>query len=386
MLVKLIPNQEKKIEKKNLEIITSSLHQFTLFNKDYAINYDHIDFLKETDDDISLIGISGLDWFGNITPIKLKVTLISYIKKKNIFNFKDLFILEVNARAVVVLVINNEKFLVSYIQLQDNKARLVVDYFKFKNKNLIKETVFTTKFLPLNSEMLNDKKDNLNLKEKFLGIHQAGGKIEIVSDSKFIIGIGDFNNEHLLVKDIDYFGKMILVDIKTKKIKLLSRGLRNPQGLSRLSEDTYISTEHGMVGGDEINIIEENNHYGWPYESLGHAYGMHPKRKMTNNLNNSEFGNHESYVKPLFSFLPDIGIKDIQIYPDNKDFDRWGNDLLICSAHGLFRLRPNQKNKLIKNIMYVEKIHKYSCRDMAISDSGYIFFNDLSYIMARKLY
>ena len=307
-------------------------------------------------------------------------------KKTSSFNFTDLGFIKNNARALDIRVLDKKNFLVSYVELKEGKVRLVLDYFEIKKNALRKENLFSTQFLPLNSELINDKKDNLSLKEKFTGIHQAGGKIEIVSDTNFLISIGDFNNEHLLVSDNNYFGKIISVDIKTKNIKIIAKGLRNPQGLTELKKNIYLSTEHGMVHGDEVNIILENNHYGWPYVTLGHPYGAHPKREMINGINNLNFGNHDNYTKPLFSFVPDIGIKDILIYPENKQFNRWSKDVLICSGKGLYRLRPNYINKTINNILYSEKIIKDPCRDMALSKSGYIFFNNLSYIIARKLY
>ena len=41
--------------------------------------------------------------------------------------------------------------------------------------------------------------------------------------------------------------------------KIFSKGHRNPQGLTLFQENIIIETEHGPNGGDEINIIEENN-------------------------------------------------------------------------------------------------------------------------------
>ena len=57
-------------------------------------------------------------------------------------------------------------------------------------------------------------------------------------------------------------------------------GHRNPQGLFFDKENNLIlETEHGPMGGDEINLIEvkkinekEIQNYGWPVVSAGEHY------------------------------------------------------------------------------------------------------------------
>ena len=47
----------------------------------------------------------------------------------------------------------------------------------------------------------------------------------------------------------------------------------NPQGLFVSKKfKLLLSTEHGPFGGDEINIINEANNYGWPCKSYGVKY------------------------------------------------------------------------------------------------------------------
>ena len=50
-------------------------------------------------------------------------------------------------------------------------------------------------------------------------------------------------------------GKTIVVNLKTKKSKIFTRGHRNPQGLVNIENKFIFETEHGPEGGDEINLL-----------------------------------------------------------------------------------------------------------------------------------
>ncbi|MBS1156306.1 MAG: oxidoreductase [Proteobacteria bacterium] len=56
--------------------------------------------------------------------------------------------------------------------------------------------------------------------------------------------------------------------------EIWSLGHRNPQGaaLNPASGELWIS-EHGAMGGDEINIAQAGRNYGWPIISYGRHYG-----------------------------------------------------------------------------------------------------------------
>ena len=58
---------------------------------------------------------------------------------------------------------------------------------------------------------------------------------------------------------------------------IYSYGHRNPQGMARHPETGAIwVSEHGPRGGDEINIVQPGDNYGWPYVGYGINYNGQP--------------------------------------------------------------------------------------------------------------
>jgi glucose/arabinose dehydrogenase len=61
-----------------------------------------------------------------------------------------------------------------------------------------------------------------------------------------------------------------------------SYGHRNPQGLHYdVSARTLYATEHGPLGGDELNIVVAGGNYGWPLFSYGLNYNRTPVSDMS---------------------------------------------------------------------------------------------------------
>lgn len=55
--------------------------------------------------------------------------------------------------------------------------------------------------------------------------------------------------------------------------EIWSYGHRNPQGLLYDSETKQLwDTEHGPMGGDELNLVEPGKNYGWPVITYGINY------------------------------------------------------------------------------------------------------------------
>ena len=111
----------------------------------------------------------------------------------------------------------------------------------------------------------------------------------------------------------------------TKEHIILSKGHRNPQGLT-VKNNIIISSEHGPVGGDEINNIKFNNNYGWPLASYGE-----PEMNRKNEFKKSHSEN--GFTEPIFTFIPSVGLSEL-IYLPNTFHDEWNDNLIVCSLNG----------------------------------------------------
>ena len=55
------------------------------------------------------------------------------------------------------------------------------------------------------------------------------------------------------------YGKTLKINKNNGEYQILSMGHRNPQGIKKIQDDLFISTEHGPRIGDEINLIDTSD-------------------------------------------------------------------------------------------------------------------------------
>ncbi len=107
--------------------------------------------------------------------------------------------------------------------------------------------------------------------------------------------------------------------------ELYTKGHRNPQGFAYDAErDILWSHEHGARGGDEINIIEAGNNYGWPLATYGIDYSG---AKIT------PFTEYEGTTQPVKYWTPSIGPSGLAVYRGAM-FEDWDGDLLVGAMSG----------------------------------------------------
>ena len=131
-----------------------------------------------------------------------------------------------------------------------------------------------------------------------------------------------------------HLGKLLRIELASGEVEIVAGGFRNPQGFTRDADGNLWQTEHGPQGGDELNLLRPGLNYGWPYVTHGTQYGnrVWPSSKAQ--------GRHDGFEKPVFSWIPSIGISNL-IVSDSRQFPLWQNDILIGSliSHSLFRAR-----------------------------------------------
>lgn len=103
--------------------------------------------------------------------------------------------------------------------------------------------------------------------------------------------------------------------------QIWSYGQRNMLGLEFDSSGNLWALEHGPAGGDELNLVEPGNNYGWPTRSNG------------DNYSGSDIPDHtadDGFVKPAISWNPVIAPGGMTFYTGNM-FADWQGQLLIAN-------------------------------------------------------
>ena len=213
--------------------------------------------------------------------------------------------------------------------------------------------------------------------EKCLGTWlstRSGGRLESMNDY-ILLSIGDYGLEEYPPSSQDlsnFYGKIIKINKLSKNTKIISYGHRNPQGLYYDDElNIILETEHGPNGGDELNLIQNNNklnNYGWPISSYGKHYDrtvkVHKEQKTYDNLIKGAplHKSHKKYgfMEPLANWTPSIGISQvIRVgYNFRKDYsnDYWiaamGNNI----PEGDMTIHHLRFNKDFSEIEFKDKL------------------------------
>lgn len=161
----------------------------------------------------------------------------------------------------------------------------------------------------------------------------SGGRLAWKGADLLALTVGDMERPELAQMDTADYGKTLLIDLGSGTSERFSRGHRVPQGLWVDSDGSMWSTEHGPMGGDELNLLGYGGDYGWPATTYGTDYGHYVWRPP---LESSPPG---VAVAPVYSWLPSIGVSSL-IRVGGRTFDRWAGDLLVASLKQmtLFRL------------------------------------------------
>ena len=84
-------------------------------------------------------------------------------------------------------------------------------------------------------------------------------------------------------------------------------------------------SEHGVRGGDEINVVEKGKNYGFPVIGYGREYTGKP----INNDKTSQAGMEQ----PVYFWTPDIAPAGIAFYT-GRLFPAWQGDLFVAELVG----------------------------------------------------
>jgi len=142
--------------------------------------------------------------------------------------------------------------------------------------------------------------------------------------------------------------------------EIFSYGHRNPQGMDIHPESGLIfQTEHGPTwsdgpgGGDEINIVERGNNYGWPV--------IHHRQEK------------EGMVSPLVEYTPAIAPSGASFYTGDV-FPEWKNNLFVAALVGKAVIRLVIEDRKVTGQEFLVQKKYGRIRDVEEGPDGYIYF------------
>lgn len=149
---------------------------------------------------------------------------------------------------------------------------------------------------------------------------------------------------------------------------IYSYGNRNIQGMAihPVTGELW-ATEHGPMGGDELNLIKSGKNYGWPEISYGINY---------NGAIITEFTHKEGMEQPALYWRPSIAVCGLDFYRGDL-FPKWKNKLLVGALkYEEVRLLDIEEDR----VMHDEVILKGAgrVRDVSTGPEGaiYVVLND----------
>jgi glucose/arabinose dehydrogenase len=142
---------------------------------------------------------------------------------------------------------------------------------------------------------------------------------------------------------------------------IYSLGHRNPQGLAVNPRDGSLwASEHGPMGGDEVNHILAGRNYGWPVVTFGKNY---------DGTAVSELTAKEGMTAPAIQYTPSIAVSGITFY-DAPRFPGWRGKLMLGSlAYQQLHLLTVEGEKVTRDEILFADIGRI--RDITVDPDGY---------------
>lgn len=148
--------------------------------------------------------------------------------------------------------------------------------------------------------------------------------------------------------------------------EIWSFGHRNPQGIAYDHKHKQLwAIEHGPRGGDEINLIEPGNNYGWPVISHGKEY--------TSPLAVGEGTEKPGMEQPVKVYIPSIAPGSLLLYTGSA-FPAWQGNLFsgALKLRHINRVVLSDKNKATEEERLIPDLDE-RIRSLAESPEGWIY-------------
>ena len=273
------------------------------------------------------------------------------------FNKNDLNTNKINIKNIknnIKSFIDNPDKLRVTSRVRDSKIineNLYISYVKKIKKSCFNISILMAK-IDLNNMIFKDFFTYPECISTKIAVTGTGGRIEKIDNNKIAFSIGEQLNLFPAQDPNSIFGKIITIDLKTKKHNIIAMGNRNPQGLVYSKKNNLLfSSEHQSKGGDEVNLIKIDGkkiyNYGWPISSYGDHYDWvseEDKKKYPLHKSHQKYG----FEEPLIYFNPAIAPSEIIIEEESN------SDIFFLLStlkdKSLIELKYNLLNKEMKFI------------------------------------
>lgn len=141
---------------------------------------------------------------------------------------------------------------------------------------------------------------------------------------------------------------------------IFAYGIRNPQGLAiHPVTDQLWETEHGPLGGDEVNLIQAGKNYGWPVISYGRNYDGSVI---------TQWVEKEGVQQPIYYWKPSIAVCGMDFVTGSM-FEKWRNHLLVTALkYEEVRLLDVKDNRVMHDEVILKNAGRV--RDVACGPDG----------------
>lgn len=207
--------------------------------------------------------------------------------------------------------------------------------------------------------------------------HHYGSRMEFDKEGYLFISMGDRGSRDVNPQNLEKFsGKIHRLNadgsipednpfVKQKKAapSVYSYGHRNPQGLAIHPTTGKIwEHEHGPRGGDEINIIEKAQNYGWPVVSYGINYSGTVFTDLTEKA---------GMQSPIHYWVPSIAPCGMD-FVTSDIYPAWKNHLLVGSLRFEYlNLCKIEGEKIIEEEILMKNVGRV--RNVRQAPDGYIY-------------